>query len=613
MRRLGLIASVILASLFLSGVSAAAAETTRSVYNTAYADQDNDPPGSNAIAFPKSGGNPTVHNGTGGSCTYADPTTLAVDSRDFPPGTRIYVPSMLCQFMVEDSCAACIADRNAGNPTRIDFFVGGKSATNAQTQAYESSITSSGATRQIIVNPDPCKNVIVGPLYETNRKTANNGAGVPDPTACTASQPATVPTLKVPPVYGWNSTNGVYGRNDGVLSFKDGAIRVSGTGYPAAEIDQEVVSGQQYTATVTVAAVVPPNSAGSGWLKITNADSSVVYFEKLNFNGPQTFTFTANSPIIRVWAGAVAEDVPFTVDLRDLSFAPVTGAVTPPPGGGGNPDPGAVNTTAATLLKEETFQTLDWTKYLSVWDYSVANQGVRGYNNEDQFYVRQGSSLAATLKSNYGYEPWTIGTDAGGKYLELKAIRTPSAVASQTVDPAQTSRGQAPWLSGMFNTEGKYFPAASGYIEANIKLPNAPGTLPAWWALLHGGATADEIDFVEVPKSTDGSQGRTGDIVYSTAHNYAGTETHKTVQKTLAGLSTDYHLFGVEFSGSDMNFYLDRVLYGTLPRPSRFATTPLFLIGNLAVGGDWPGSPPSTVSEITMRFRSWRHFSKRPF
>jgi 3D (Asp-Asp-Asp) domain-containing protein len=326
MRRMSLMVPVLLASLFVSGVSALALETAQSVYNTAYADWDNTPAGSDAIAFPKSGGSPTVHNGTGGSCTYADPTTLAVDPRDFPAGTRIYVPSVLCQFMVEDSCADCVADRNAGRPTRIDFFVGGKSATKAQTQAYESSITSNGATRQIIVNPDPCKNVIVGPLYETNRKTANNGAGVPDPTACTASQPppATVPTLKVPAVYGWNSTNGVYGPNDSVLSFKNGAIRVSGAGFPAAQIEQDVVQGQKYTAKVTVAAVDPPNGS-IGWLKVTNAGSTVVYFETKYFNGPQTFTFTADTPQILIWAGTPADATPYTVDIRDMSFTPVAG------------------------------------------------------------------------------------------------------------------------------------------------------------------------------------------------------------------------------------------------------------------------------------------------
>jgi 3D (Asp-Asp-Asp) domain-containing protein len=317
-----LLVSAFLSTSILAACPVLAAEMARTVGNTGYADQDNDPPGSNAIAFPKSDGYPTVHNGTGGACTYADPTTLAVDPRDFQAGTRIYVPSMLCQFMVEDTCSNCIADRTAGRPTKIDFFVGGKNATNAQTQAYESSITTNGATRQIIVNPDPCKNVIVGPLYETNRKTANNGTGVPDPTSCnTNPPPATNPTLKVPPVYGWNDAGSGYARNDAVLSFKDGAIRVTGTGFPAAEIDQTVANGQAYTASVTITPVTPSGQA-IGWLKVTDENSTVVYVERTNVQGPQTFSFTATTPIVRVWVGTPSSSTSQTVDISNLTFAP---------------------------------------------------------------------------------------------------------------------------------------------------------------------------------------------------------------------------------------------------------------------------------------------------
>jgi 3D (Asp-Asp-Asp) domain-containing protein len=316
-----------LLAVLLASTSALAAETTRTVVNTAYADTDNDPPNSDAIAFPKSGGNPTIHNGTGGTGTYADPITIATDTRDFPAGTRIYVPSMLFYGMVEDSCAQCIADRNAARPTKIDFYAGGKGQSLATMEAYESTITTN--TRQIIVNPDPGKNIIVGPLWDTRRKTSGNGTGTPDTSASPPPPPppppatSSVPTLKIPPVYGWGGiSGGGYSRNDAVLSFKDGAIRVSGVAFPAAQIAQDVVQGQQYTVKATVAAVDPPNS-GIGWLKVTNADSTVVYFEKTYFTGTQTFTVTANSPSITVWAGTPSEATSYTVDVKDLSFTPV--------------------------------------------------------------------------------------------------------------------------------------------------------------------------------------------------------------------------------------------------------------------------------------------------
>jgi 3D (Asp-Asp-Asp) domain-containing protein len=148
-------------------------EITVIVRNTAYADQDNDPPGSDAIAYAKSGGHPTVHNQTGGTGTYEDPITCAADVRDYPAGTKLYVPAMYFYGVIEDYCQASVDRHNRGQkPDIIDFFVGGKNAAASQTEAYENSITSSN--REVILNPAPGKTVIPGPLFETKRKSSGN-------------------------------------------------------------------------------------------------------------------------------------------------------------------------------------------------------------------------------------------------------------------------------------------------------------------------------------------------------------------------------------------------------------------------------------------------------
>jgi hypothetical protein len=81
-------------------------------YTTAYTYFDNTPPGSSIIAFPKSDGFPTLHEVAGGTGTYSDPITVAVghvmsggvDTPDFAPGTRFYLPNLRRYFMVEDTC-----------------------------------------------------------------------------------------------------------------------------------------------------------------------------------------------------------------------------------------------------------------------------------------------------------------------------------------------------------------------------------------------------------------------------------------------------------------------------------------------------------------------------
>ena len=134
------------------------AESSQTFFTTLYADSDNDPPGSSAIAYPKNGGFPTVHSATGGTGTYADPITVAVDIRDFPAGTRFYSTNWKAYGIAEDECAASIQDHNNNvSPKRIDWWAGGKGQSYNTMAAYESDLTQ---TQTIIVNPDPGKPVI---------------------------------------------------------------------------------------------------------------------------------------------------------------------------------------------------------------------------------------------------------------------------------------------------------------------------------------------------------------------------------------------------------------------------------------------------------------------
>jgi beta-glucanase (GH16 family) len=65
--------------------------------------------------------------------------------------------------------------------------------------------------------------------------------------------------------------------------------------------------------------------------------------------------------------------------------------------------------------------------------------------------------------------------------------------------------------------------------------------------------------------------------------------------------SDDYHTFAVEWEPNVIRFYVDGLLYKTRTpadlRPGRawVFNHPFFLILNVAVGGDWPGSPDDTT------------------
>lgn len=130
-------------------------------YTTAYTYYDNTPPGSAIIAFRKSDGFPTVHDVAGGLGTYADPITIAVghvlengvDTPDFAPGTRFYLPNLRKYFIVEDTCGDGNRPQDipchklnqeaslTGATVWLDLWIGGNDATQEEAQVCASQVT----------------------------------------------------------------------------------------------------------------------------------------------------------------------------------------------------------------------------------------------------------------------------------------------------------------------------------------------------------------------------------------------------------------------------------------------------------------------------------------
>jgi beta-glucanase (GH16 family) len=247
---------------------------------------------------------------------------------------------------------------------------------------------------------------------------------------------------------------------------------------------------------------------------------------------------------------------------------------------------------------EETFATATPAAFpRSVWYYE-SGDWVRGYNNELQAYVRAGSPLANALKTQYGYEAVSVHPEGG---LLLRAIRTPQALVSRV--------GGAPWLSGMVNSQGART-VRYGYLEAEIQLPNVRGTLPAFWMLRAREETSDEVDIAEVAGDT-----ATGlKTHYFSVHDYSSRRYKETVRsKQLADLGEGFHSFGLDWTETSLQAYLDRQPVGNpVPTPKGMKND-FYIILNLAVGGDWPRNPPATVTDIQMRVRRVTHWLARPF
>jgi hypothetical protein len=138
---------------------------TQAVYLTFYGWPDNSPPG-NAIAYPKSGGFPTVHDAAGGTGTYADPITFATDEAELPVGTRLFAPVIEKYLIMEDDCAECDTDWSSSQKWHIDVWMNsnGTDDSNAVLNCEDQWTQS---TTVVEVDPPPGRPATAPPLFDT--------------------------------------------------------------------------------------------------------------------------------------------------------------------------------------------------------------------------------------------------------------------------------------------------------------------------------------------------------------------------------------------------------------------------------------------------------------
>ena len=158
------------------------------------------------------------------------------------------------------------------------------------------------------------------------------------------------------------------------------------------------------------------------------------------------------------------------------------------------------------------------------------------------------------------------------------------------------------YFSGRINTQKKHS-LTYGRIEASIKVPTGKGLWPAFWMMpddesLYGyWPRCGEIDIMEI-------LGHQTTRLHGTIHfGEPHTQMHGTYDLKEGDFSKEFHQFAVEWDPEEFRWYVDGELYYStdiwftkksgeeaLPLPAPF-DQPFHVILNVAVGGDWPGSP----------------------
>ncbi|GAC1626859.1 MAG: glycoside hydrolase family 16 protein [Candidatus Acidiferrum sp.] len=175
------------------------------------------------------------------------------------------------------------------------------------------------------------------------------------------------------------------------------------------------------------------------------------------------------------------------------------------------------------------------------------------------------------------------------------------------------------YTSARLKTEG-LFAQAYGRFEARIKIPKGQGMWPAFWMLGSnfrsvGWPQCGEIDIME-------NIGKEPGMIHGSLHGPSTVAHTSDLTTTFSlpdgrNLADDFHLYAVEWEPGAVRFYLDANLYATFassqwPVGGTWAFThPYFIILNVAVGGDWPGSPdPTTVFPQNMLIDYVRVYNK---
>ncbi len=150
------------------------------------------------------------------------------------------------------------------------------------------------------------------------------------------------------------------------------------------------------------------------------------------------------------------------------------------------------------------------------------------------------------------------------------------------------------YLSGII-TSYESFKMTHGYVEARIKLPAGQGLWPAFWLLnSHYIEDSPEIDVVEF-------LGQNTDKVYHSYHyfepqnDWAKIST-PTFETTAGNWTEDFHHFGMLWSPTEIIWYVDGVETQRITDSEYvISKQAMYIIANLAVGGNWPGPTDTTT------------------
>ena len=216
---------------------------------------------------------------------------------------------------------------------------------------------------------------------------------------------------------------------------------------------------------------------------------------------------------------------------------------------------------------------------------------------------------------------WDIGGGGWGngelQYYTNRTVNSHVNDSQLLVQAAYESYGGSAYTSARLHTEGKLH-VYQGYIAARIAIAMQNGFWPAFWAMgaqlpTLGWPYCGEVDIMEQVNGDSAGSNPNDHTQYGTAHWNANginsTEPYTHVQEggTIATSpntwGSAWHVYAVEWTSSSLAFSVDGAVYATVCTTCSIGTNsftdasnPMFILVNVALGGQFPNLAPAASS-----------------
>lgn len=129
-----------------------------------------------------------------------------------------------------------------------------------------------------------------------------------------------------------------------------------------------------------------------------------------------------------------------------------------------------------------------------------------------------------------------------------------------------------------------------GYVEMRARMPAGKGLWSAFWLLPASHESKPEIDVVEV-------LGHEPDRLHAHVH-FLDEGRRASAGSSWVGhdASTSWHVYALEWRPDALTWYVDGVQVWRFTDSRHVPSEPMYVLANLAVGGDWPGRPDASTS-----------------